>query len=111
MQDVHVDLIVQYNPGWIKIILGFIKMSKKMDVSVCDFILKTFISFCCLGGLSSHSSIFKLNADVTYTGDGLQILTCFLHSWPLSSEGSLKCHTYWDKGHLFIMVSSEEPWQ
>ena len=33
-----------------------------------------------------------------------------MHSWPLSSEGSLACHTYWDTGHPFIMVISEDPW-
>ena len=33
------------------------------------------------------------------------------HSWPLSSEGSLACHTYRDTGHPFLMVISEDPWQ
>ena len=32
------------------------------------------------------------------------------HSWPLSSEGSLTCHTYYDTGLPFIMVISEDPW-
>ena len=32
------------------------------------------------------------------TGEGLQILTYALHSWPLSSEGPLTCHTYCDTG-------------
>ena len=32
------------------------------------------------------------------------------HSWPLSSEGSLVCHTYCDKGHPFIMVIFEDLW-
>ena len=27
------------------------------------------------------------------TGEGLQILTYARHLWPLSSEGSLACHT------------------
>ena len=26
------------------------------------------------------------------------------HSWPLSNEGSLACHTFCDTGHRFIMV-------
>ena len=39
------------------------------------------------------------------TGEGLQILTYARHSWPLSSEGSLACHTYCDTGHPFIMVN------
>ena len=40
----------------------------------------------------------------------LQILTYARHSRPLSSEGSLACQTYCDKGHPFIMVISEDPW-
>ena len=32
------------------------------------------------------------------------------HVWPLSSKGSLECHTYCDTGHPFIMVISEDPW-
>ena len=35
-------------------------------------------------------------------------LTYARHSWPLSSEGSLACHTYCDTGHPLIMVISEE---
>ena len=31
-------------------------------------------------------------------------------SWPLSSEGSLTCHTYCDTGQPFILVISEDPW-
>ena len=29
---------------------------------------------------------------------------------PLSSEGSLACHTYFATGHPFIMVISKDPW-
>ena len=29
------------------------------------------------------------------------------HSWPLSSEGSLACHTFCDTGHPFTIVISE----
>ena len=47
-------------------------------------------------GFSSHSRIFHLYGDVTITGEGVQILTHTQHSWPLSSEGSLACHTYCD---------------
>ena len=32
------------------------------------------------------------------------------HLWPLSSEGSLTCHTNCDTGLPFIMVISEDPW-
>ena len=37
-------------------------------------------------------------------------LTNARHLWPLSSEGSLACHTYCDTWHPFIMVISEDPW-
>ena len=42
------------------------------------------------------------------TGEGLQILTYAQHLWPLSSEGSLACHTYCDMEHPFIMVISKD---
>ena len=58
-------------------------------------------------GLSSHSRIFHSYEDVTITGEGLQILTYAQHSWPLSSEGFLACHTLCDMGHTFIMVISK----
>ena len=45
---------------------------------------------------SSHSRIFHSYGNVTITGEGLHILTCARNSWPLSSEGSLACHTYCD---------------
>ena len=31
----------------------------------------------------------------------LQILTYARHLWPLSSEGSLACHSYYDTGHVY----------
>ena len=60
--------------------------------------------FVCLfvWSLSSHSRIFHSYGDVIISGEGLQILACVLYSWPLSSEGSLACHS--DTGHPFIMV-------
>ena len=42
--------------------------------------------------------------------EGLQILTNAWHSWPMSSEGSLRCHIYCDTGHPFILVISEDSW-
>ena len=53
---------------------------------------------------------FHLYEDVTITVEGLQILTYAWHSWPLSSEGSLTCHTHCGTGHRFIMAISEDPW-
>ena len=58
---------------------------------------------------SSHSRIFHSFRDVTIAGEGLQNFTYARHSWPLSSEGSLACHTYYDTGHPFMKVISEDP--
>ena len=62
-----------------------------------------------LRGFSSHSGICHSYRDVTITGDGLKILTNARHSWPLSIEGSVACHTYCNTGHPFIMLISEDP--
>ena len=57
---------------------------------------------CIFGFFSPHSRIFHSFGEVTVTADGLQILAYTRHSWPLSSEGSLACHTYRDTGLPFI---------
>ena len=57
--------------------------------------------FCFVCGFTSHSRIFHSNGDVIITGEGLEILTYARHSRPLSSEGSLTCHTFCDTGHPF----------
>ena len=61
-------------------------------------------------GLSSHSRIFQSYGDVIIACEGQQILTYALHSWSLSSEGSLTCHTHCATGLLFITLISEDPW-
>ena len=66
-----------------------------------------FIGFCLFVCLLSHSRIFHSYGVVTVAGEELRILT---YARQLSSEGSLACHTYCDKGHPFIMVISEDPW-
>ena len=38
----------------------------------------------------------------------LQLLTYVWNLWPLSREGSLTCHTYFDTGQRFKMVISED---
>ena len=60
-------------------------------------------SFVCLfvWSFSSHWRIFHTYGDVTINDGRLQILTNALHVWPLSNEGSLACHTYWDTGRPF----------
>ena len=52
---------------------------------------------------SSKLRNFHSFGDVTNTGEGLQILTYARHSWSLSSEGSLACHTECYTGQLFII--------
>ena len=54
--------------------------------------------------LSSTREFFTHIETSTITGEGLQILINDRHLWPLSSEGSLACHTYCDTGQPFIMV-------
>ena len=56
-----------------------------------------------------YFDLFQSYGDVTIASEGPQILTYARHSWPLSSEGSLTCHTYCDTGLPFIMVISEDP--
>ena len=48
--------------------------------------------------------------DVIIAIEGLLILTYARHSWPLSIEGSLACHTYCDTGHPFIMIICKDTW-
>ena len=74
-------------------------------ICIKGHLLFSFCLFVCR--LSSHSRIFHSYGDVTITGEGLQILTYARHSWPLSSEGSLACHTYCEMGHPFVMDASE----
>ena len=57
----------------------------------------------------SLSRLVHSYGDVIITCEGLQILTYARHSLPLSSEGSLECHTYCDTGLPFIMVISKDP--
>ena len=59
----------------------------------------------CLG-FFIHSR-FHSFGDATITGAGPQILTYTWHSWPLSREGSLACHTYCVTDQPFIIVLSE----
>ena len=60
-------------------------------------------SFVCLFVLGFFAPLE--NGDVTITGEGLQILSYTRHLLPLSSDGSLACHTSCDTGHPFIMVN------
>ena len=74
-----------------------------MKASMCSFIM-----FCLfVWGFSSNSRIFHSYGYFTMAGEGLLILTYPRHSWSLSSESFLACHTCCDTGHPFIMVISE----
>ena len=53
--------------------------------------------------------IFYSFGDVTIAVEGLQNFTYAPHSWPLSSEGSLACHTFCDTRHPLMMVISGDP--
>ena len=55
-------------------------------------------------GFTSLYKIFHLYGNFIITGKGLRNLTYARHSWSLSSEDSLECHSYSDMGHPFIMV-------
>ena len=55
---------------------------------------------------SSHSRIVHSLKDVTVAGDRQQILNYAQNLWPLSSEDSLACHTYYDTGYPFIILIS-----
>ena len=48
-----------------------------------------------------YNAVFRSYGGVTIAGERLQILTFVQHSWPLSSEGSLARHTYYDLFMLF----------
>ena len=58
--------------------------------------------------LSNSIKIPSFN-DVIITGKGLNNFTYIRHSWPLSSDCSLTCNNYCDKGQPIIMVISEDP--
>ena len=68
------------------------------------FCFVCFVLFCLSVCLSLPVPLETIHSygDVTTTGWGVQSLTYSWHSWPLSTEGSLACHTYWDTGHPII---------
>ena len=84
-------------------------MRKEKQIKVMK-VLKVEVVCLFLGGFTSHLKIFHSYDDITITGEGFQILTLYLslNIWPLSSEGSLTYHTYYDTEHPLIMVTSED---
>ena len=73
--------------------------------------LETYLTNLCLFvcGSWSFSKIFHSYGVVTFTGDGLQIFIYTEHLWPLSTDGSLACHTYCDTGYPFTLVIIDKP--
>ena len=53
---------------------------------------------------SLHLRTIYSYGEVTITGEGLQ-MTYARHLWPLSSEGSLACHTYCDTSPFIVFIS------
>ena len=92
----------------------FMFIKKKIDLKTLvtprKFQIICIILILFVWSLSSHSRTFHSYGDITIAGEGLQIVTYARHSWPLSSEGSLTCHTHWETGLPFIMVNPEDPW-
>ena len=79
------------------------KVKKTEGKRMKGFYLNLYI---CLFGVFLLSREFFTNIETS----PLLVKGCnFWHSWPLSSEGSLACHTYCDTGHPFILVISEDP--
>ena len=77
---------------------------------VCFFFGFFFGVFCLFGVYRPTRELFThIHMETSILPvKGLQILTYARHSWPLSSESSLACHTYCDTGHPFIMVIYED---
>ena len=74
----------------------------------CGLIVWTYL---CLFGvfvlIENFSPIWRRYHD---RGERLQILTYARHLWPLRSDGFLAFNPYFDTGHPFIMVISEDRW-
>ncbi|XP_078314780.1 von Willebrand factor A domain-containing protein 5A-like isoform X2 [Crassostrea virginica] len=95
-----------------------LKVSGEADNVPVEFIVEVDLNSKMSGNAEDYSPLHRLAAklqlsemlmqnserDVTITDEGLQILTYFQPSWPLTSEGCLACHTYCDTGHSFKMV-------
>ena len=65
------------------------------DASVHVYLETHLTNLClCVCGSWSFSKIFHSYGVVTYTE----------HLWPLSTDGSLACHTYCDTGYPFTLV-------
>ena len=102
---VKVDLIIRNRAHKVipipRLLLGLLKRNDNWILTKDNPSCMWLIVYC----LSSHSRIFHSYGDVTITGERLQILTYTRRLRPLSSEGSLACHTCCDTGHPFLRSS------
>ena len=85
----------------------FTKTFKFKNIQISASLKKLFV---CFFVFFVPLSSFHSFGDITIAGEGLQILIHARHLWPLTTEGSLACHTYNDTGHPFLMVVSEDQW-
>ena len=70
-----------------------------------------YILFVCLFGVYSPTREFFTHMETSpLPVKGCKFWPYSRHSWSLSNEGSLTCHTCCDTGLLFIMIISEDPW-
>ena len=85
--------------------------SQDFCINIAIHCMMAFVCLVFFVPLVNFSLIWSRHSygDITITGEWLQILTFTQHLWPLSSEGSLACHTYWDTRLPLIMVISEDP--
>ena len=87
--------------------------------NIAAFYLSLFLIFCTIVSFSLFQQdlhrvflfvcLHYTYEDVIFTGEELKILTYSEYSEPLSTDGSLACHTYCETGHPFIMVIPEDP--
>ena len=76
-----------------------ILMAKKCSIhSNLEYLM--YVCFVCLWFPVPHENFSLIWRCHYYWQSWFQILTFTRHSWPLSSDVSLVCHTYCDSGHL-----------
>ena len=96
-------LLICLQPYWYRYTILFVPFLFKTATTINSSDFNGFVVCLCV--------VLHPNQDFSliWRCEGFQILTYTPHSWPLSSEGSLVCHTYCEMGHMFIVVISEDP--
>ena len=93
----------RFHVQYLFMIFIMINMLKIYTVFPEDFIHLIIHIYVCMFVCSSHSRIFHSFGDVTIIGERMKMINARL-VWPLSSKGSLACHTYCDPGHSSIII-------